>query len=122
MSNRNFSRIAVLALAAPALAHSQTFEVASIKPTDPAFTLRSIQMPLNDGMVAIRGLTLKQLIQYAWGKAEVGTGLHPSLVSGGPPGPFTTATISSPGPKEPAYLPGTSANKCSGHCSSNGFS
>ena len=84
MSHRKSCCIAILALVVPALAHAQTFEVASIKPTDPSFTLRSIQMPLNDGMVAIRGLSLKELIQYAWGNVGVGNGLHPSLVAGGP--------------------------------------
>lgn len=78
------SFIGILALVVPALAHAQTFEVASIKPTDPSFTLRSIQMPLNDGIVAIRGLSLKELIQYAWGNVGAGTGLHPNLVAGGP--------------------------------------
>jgi uncharacterized protein (TIGR03435 family) len=61
---------------------SPKFEVASIKPTDPAFTGRSLQMPLADSMVRIRGMSLKDLIRYAWG--ESGPGLHPSLVSGGP--------------------------------------
>jgi len=81
----------VVSLAATVLSYSQTvpasppaFEVASIKPTDPAFTLRSIQIPPGDGMVTLRGLTLKELIQYAWGHVEVGTGLHANMVSGQP--------------------------------------
>lgn len=83
--------VAFVAVFAIPMAQSQTpphgqptFEVASIKLTDPAFTLRSMQLPLDDGRVAIRGLSLKQLIQYAWGKVGVGDGLHASLVSGGP--------------------------------------
>jgi uncharacterized protein (TIGR03435 family) len=43
-----------------------------------------MQLPLDDDRITIRGLSLKQLIQYAWGKAGVGDGLHVSLVSGGP--------------------------------------
>ncbi len=72
-------------------AHSQTlpqrepvFEVASIRPTDPALILKLMQLPLDDGRVTIRGLTLRQLIQYAWGNVGIGEGLHASLVSGGP--------------------------------------
>jgi hypothetical protein len=72
-------------------AHSQAppelqprFEVASIRPTDPALILKSMQLPLDDGRVTIRGLSLRQLIQYAWGNVGIGEGLHASLVSGGP--------------------------------------
>jgi hypothetical protein len=32
----------------------------------------------------VRGLSLKELIQYAWGKVGVGTALHANLVFGGP--------------------------------------
>jgi uncharacterized protein (TIGR03435 family) len=72
-------------------AHSQAppqlqpgFEVASIRPTDPGLILRSMQLPLHDGRVTIRGLSLRQLIQYAWGNVGIGEGLHASLISGGP--------------------------------------
>jgi uncharacterized protein (TIGR03435 family) len=58
--------------------------VASIRPTDPAFTLKSMQLPLDDGRVTIRGLSLRQLIQYAWGNVGVRDGLHATLVLGGP--------------------------------------
>jgi uncharacterized protein (TIGR03435 family) len=85
---------AAIALAlASALSPAQTqtpqpprpaFEVASIKPTDPTLTVKMMQLPLNDGRVTIRGLTLKQLIRYAWGNVGVGDGLHASLVAGGP--------------------------------------
>jgi len=88
---RKLSITLVVALAAAALAQPQSrpevlpaFEVATIKPTDPAFTLRSIQIPPNDNTLTIRGLSLKELIQFCWGKAIVGTGLHPALISGGP--------------------------------------
>ena len=60
---------------------SPAFEVASIKPADPAYTGRSVRMPSDDGMVTMRGWSLKDLILFAWGS---GIGLHPSLLSGGP--------------------------------------
>jgi uncharacterized protein (TIGR03435 family) len=60
------------------------FEVASIRPTDPALVLKSMQLPLDDGRVTIRGLSLRQLVQYAWGNVGIGEGLHTSLISGGP--------------------------------------
>jgi uncharacterized protein (TIGR03435 family) len=60
------------------------FEVASIKPSDPSSTMKSMQIPLDDSRVTIRGLSLKQLMQYAWGNVGVGEGLHASLISGGP--------------------------------------
>ena len=58
------------------------FEVASIKPTDPAFSGRSLQMLVGDSIVTIKGMSLKDLIRYAWGAS--GLGLHPSRVTGGP--------------------------------------
>jgi uncharacterized protein (TIGR03435 family) len=86
---RKMSVMVAIALAALAQPQSRSevlpaFEVATIKPTDPAFTLRSIQIPPNDNTLTIRGLSLKELIQFCWGKATVGTGLHPALISGGP--------------------------------------
>ena len=83
--------VAFVVVFAISTAHSQilprpqpAFEVASIRATDPAFTLKSLQLPLDDGRVTIRGFSLRQLIQYAWGNVGVGDGLHASLVSGGP--------------------------------------
>ena len=86
---RKMSVMVAIALAALAQPQSRSevlpaFEVATIKPTDPAFTLRSIQIPPDDNTLTIRGLSLKELIQFCWGKATVGTGLHPALISGGP--------------------------------------
>src|SRR5665213_1642356 len=83
------NRIAIALTVAVSLANSQTpaptpspaFEAASIKPTDPAYAGRSVRMPPDDGMVTMRGWSLKDLILFAWGS---GTGLHPSLLSGGP--------------------------------------
>jgi bla regulator protein BlaR1 len=61
---------------------SAKFEVASIKPTDPTFDGRLVEMPPDDSRVTIRGMTLKGLIQIAY---NPGFGLlHPSLVTGGP--------------------------------------
>ncbi|HEY4084484.1 MAG TPA: TIGR03435 family protein [Bryobacteraceae bacterium] len=60
---------------------SPAFEVASVKPTDPAYTGRSVRIPPDDGMVTMRGWSLKNLLLFAWG---TGIGLHPSLLSGGP--------------------------------------
>jgi uncharacterized protein (TIGR03435 family) len=87
------NRIGIAFAATIGLAHSQAappttslaFAVASVKPTDPAFTGRSLRMPPDDGMVAIRGWSLKELILFAWGS---GTGLHPSLISSGGPSWF----------------------------------
>jgi uncharacterized protein (TIGR03435 family) len=91
MSKRKISVILAIALAAPALVQPQSrpealpaFEAAIIKPTDPAFTLRSIRIPPDDNTLTVRGLSLKELIQFCWGKVIVGTGLHPTLISGGP--------------------------------------
>jgi uncharacterized protein (TIGR03435 family) len=85
----NRTRIGIALIATVGLANSQTpvprasqgFEAAAIKPTDPAYTGRSILMPPDDGRVTMRGWSLKELIRFAWGN---GTGLHPGLVSGGP--------------------------------------
>jgi uncharacterized protein (TIGR03435 family) len=87
------NRIGIAFAATIGLAHSQAaqpatplaFEVASVKPTDPAFTGRTLRMPPDDGMVTIRGWSLKELILFAWGS---GTGLHPSLISSGGPSWF----------------------------------
>lgn len=46
--------------------------------------MKSMQIPLDDNRLTIRGLSLKQLMQYAWGNVGVGEGLHASLISGGP--------------------------------------
>jgi uncharacterized protein (TIGR03435 family) len=87
---RSMATIASAVVLTSPWAHAQTdshpplqFEVASIKPTDPARVLRSMELPLNNGRLTIRGLTLKQLVQYAWGNVGVGDGLHESLISGG---------------------------------------
>jgi uncharacterized protein (TIGR03435 family) len=67
----------------PAGSHAQAkFEVASIKLTDRSHgELNLILMPLNDTLVTIRGMTLKELIQFAY---KTGSGaLSPRLVSGG---------------------------------------
>jgi uncharacterized protein (TIGR03435 family) len=84
------NRIGIALVATIGLAYSQTvssvtssaFEVASIKPTDRAFSGRSVRMPPDDGMVTMRGWSLKELILFAWGNN--GMGLHPSLIAGGP--------------------------------------
>jgi hypothetical protein len=73
---RKMSVMVAIALAALAQPQSRSevlpaFEVATIKPTDPAFTLRSIQIPPNDNTLTIRGLSLKELIQFCWGKATL---------------------------------------------------
>jgi bla regulator protein blaR1 len=57
------------------------FEVATVKPTDPTFNGRTVTMPLNDGLITLKGWSLRGLIQFAWGS---GIGLHRSLLSGGP--------------------------------------
>jgi uncharacterized protein (TIGR03435 family) len=60
------------------------FEVASIRPSDPGTTMKSMQVLLDDSRVTIRKLSLKELMQYAWGNVGGGEGLHASLISGGP--------------------------------------
>jgi uncharacterized protein (TIGR03435 family) len=85
----NVHRIGMASVATVWLAYSQSvapvtfpaFEVATIKPTDRAFTGRSVRMAPDDSMIAMRGWSLKELILFAWGN---GTGLHPSLIAGGP--------------------------------------
>ncbi|HVW08761.1 MAG TPA: TIGR03435 family protein [Bryobacteraceae bacterium] len=67
-------------LAMPSSAQS-TFDFASIHPTPPELTLRSIQIPPDGSTLTIRGLTLKEFVQLAWGDVPVGTGLHASLVA-----------------------------------------
>ena len=75
-----------LFLFASIAAHGQApakleFEVATVKPTDPAFNGKTVTMPPNDGLTTMRGWSLRGLILFAWGS---GTGLHPTLLSGGP--------------------------------------
>ncbi len=53
-----------------------TFEVATIKPTDPQFHGVDIQTPPN-GMVSIRGLTMSYLIQTVWF-------VTPEMIAGAP--------------------------------------
>jgi uncharacterized protein (TIGR03435 family) len=64
------------------IAADPAFEVATIKPTDPGFTGRGIQMPPNDNRFSARGQTLKDLIQFAY--APGAGSLHPAQVAGGP--------------------------------------
>jgi len=59
---------------------TRSFEVASIRPTDPGFSGGGFQTPGN--RVIMRGWSLKRLIQYAYGPGF--PGLHPSLISGAP--------------------------------------
>lgn len=61
---------------------SLEFEVATIKPADPAVRAVGVRLPLDDNTLTIGGMSLRDLIRFAWGKS--GRGLHPSLVSGGP--------------------------------------
>jgi hypothetical protein len=120
MSHRKSCCTAILALVVPALAHAQTFEVASIKPTDPSFTLRSIQMPLNDGLVGIRGLSLKELIQYAWETSAWEPACIPIWLRVGQAGLAMTGTISWPGRRVLVYPRGPSAGRCCKGCLSRG--
>src|ERR1700746_3276730 len=50
------------------------FEVATVKPTGTSFAGKTVGMPPNGDLI-IRGMTLKDLIQFAYG-------LHPNLVVG----------------------------------------
>ena len=65
-----------------AVVASPRFEVASIKPTDPSFAGVQIQMLPTDSRVTVQGLTLKDLIRFAYSPTLLM--LAPSLVSGGP--------------------------------------
>jgi uncharacterized protein (TIGR03435 family) len=55
-------------------APSRAFEVATVKPTGASFAGKSVAMPPNGDLV-IRGMTLKDAIQFAYG-------LHPNLILG----------------------------------------
>jgi uncharacterized protein (TIGR03435 family) len=55
-------------------AASRDFEVATVKPTGTSFAGKSVEMPPNGDLI-IRGMTLKDLIQFAYG-------LHPNLIVG----------------------------------------
>jgi uncharacterized protein (TIGR03435 family) len=61
---------------------SRGFEVASIKRTDPAFFGWKTAMPPDDSRVIIEGLTLKEVIQWAYDPGN--RSLASNLVSGGP--------------------------------------
>jgi uncharacterized protein (TIGR03435 family) len=50
------------------------FEVATVKPTGPGFVGKTVGMPPNGDLI-IRGMTLKDVIQFAFG-------LHPNLIVG----------------------------------------
>lgn len=53
---------------------SLTFEVATVKPTGTSFAGKTVGMPPNGDLI-IRGMTLKDVIQFAYG-------LHPNLIVG----------------------------------------
>jgi uncharacterized protein (TIGR03435 family) len=76
--------IAVLLLAFLSSAQSTpSFEVASLKPTDPSYSGRTIRAPRDGNTLIIRGLSPGELIRLAFGPGG-GVSMPPDLMIGGP--------------------------------------
>lgn len=76
--------IAVLILAFLGRAQSAlSFEVASLKPTEPSYSGRTIRAPRDGNSLFIRGLSPGELIRLAFGPGG-GVSLPPDLMIGGP--------------------------------------
>jgi hypothetical protein len=62
-------------------APASVFAVASIKPTDPAFTGHTFRAPRDNDSVTIRGWTLRELIRFAFSSGVFGSIMPAELVS-----------------------------------------
>jgi uncharacterized protein (TIGR03435 family) len=65
---------------------SLTFEVASIKPSDPSSREKWLRAPVDSNTLTLKGLPLKELIQLAYGPSNGwgGYSLTPDRIVGGP--------------------------------------
>jgi len=72
--------IAIGMLSSPSI-QAQSYEVASIKPADPSLGRSVIIVPRDNSTITIRGMSLKNLIQFTYGHQQA---LLPGMVSGGP--------------------------------------
>ena len=65
-------------------APTSVFAVASIKPTDPAFTGHAFRAPHDNDSVNIRGWTLREVIRFSFSSGIFGSIMPAELVAGGP--------------------------------------
>jgi uncharacterized protein (TIGR03435 family) len=75
---------AIFCVIAVGALNALVFAVASIKPTDPSFTGKTIRVSRDNNSVTIRGWTLKELIRYSFSNGGYGSIMPQELVVGRP--------------------------------------